>query len=108
MENNQIFKELNACMALCTICFKAGLNEENINQKTFGIKLTRECAEICQLMASMLLRDSQNIDKYVKLCVEICECCAEETDRYEEDYCQKCAHACHKCSEMCYDFLILK
>jgi hypothetical protein len=108
MENSQILKELNACMALCNICFKACLKEEDLNSKALCIELTRECADICQLTASLLLRDSENLDKFIKLCGEICENCAEENDRYEEDYCQKCAHVCHKCSEMCYDFLILK
>jgi hypothetical protein len=101
MENNQILKELNACAALCNICYNACLNENDITLMARCIELNRECAEICQLSASVLARESENTDKFLMLCSEICESCAEECEKHAHEHCKKCAQVCRKCAEMC-------
>src|SRR5882724_1454944 len=105
MENNQILKELNACVALCNICFNACLNEkEDVSMMIRCIELTRERAEVCQLTASALGRNFQNIDKYLRLSAEICEICAEEAEKNDYEFCQKCAQVCRTCASMCYAY----
>src|SRR5438132_1714842 len=101
MEDNKMLKELNACMTQCNVCYNACLHEKDVAMLIRCIELDRECAEICQLTASLFARGSVNIDKFLKLCAEICRLCAEECEKHMHDHCQKCAHICRSCSEMC-------
>ena len=103
MEDHKILRELNACATLCNICFSACLNEEDVSIFARCIELDRECADICQLTASVFARDSENADKFLKLCAEICEACADECEKHEQEHCQKCAHVCRTCTEMCLE-----
>ena len=103
MENNQILKELNACAILCNICYTACLNEEDVSVMTRCIELNRECADLCQLTASLLIRDSEHINKFLHLCGEICEACAEECEKHEHEHCQRCAQVCRTSAEMCLE-----
>ena len=102
MENNQILKELNACAALCNICYNACLSEGDFSTMARCIALTSECADVCHLASSMLARNSENIEKYLKLSADISLECAKECEKHEFDFCYKCAQVCRKNAEMCY------
>jgi hypothetical protein len=103
IDNGKILQELKACITLCDICFINCLSEDNATQMNECISLSRECAEICQLTASLLTRDSKRIDKYLKICSEACNACAEHCEKYEMEYCRFCAAVCRVCSKMCFE-----
>jgi len=104
MDNNQILKELNACTALCNICFEVCLNTDDVTYLARCIELTRECAEVCQMASSMIARDSENIDKYLRLSAEIAETCANECKKHDYEFCEKCTQVCNTCASMCYSY----
>jgi hypothetical protein len=104
MENNELLHELNACAIVCNMCYNGCLNEKEVSIMARCIELNRECADICQLSASMFARDSENIDAFLKLCAKICETCAEECEKHDKEYCRKCARVCRKCQEMCFSY----
>ena len=60
MENSQILKELNACMALCNICFKSCLNEEDLNEKSLCIVFRSILYAVCVLQP--IIAFGQNIN----------------------------------------------
>ena len=99
--NHEIIQELNACAAACNACYTACLNEEDVSMMTRCIELDRECADICQLTASILSRDSENADKYLKLCADICDICADECKKHDMYHCRECARACSNCASLC-------
>lgn len=103
--SNQKFQscidECLACAIACEHCATACLGEEDVKMMTRCIQLDRDCADICILTARLLARDSQHGQHLMKECVEICEMCAEECEKHDEDHCQKCAEACRKCAEEC-------
>lgn len=101
MENNELLHELNACAIVCNTCYSDCLNEKDVSIMARCIELSRECADTCQVAASMFARDSENIDLYLRLCAKICEACAEECDKHDKAYTQKCARVCKKCLDMC-------
>jgi hypothetical protein len=101
MNHTKLLHELNACTIVCNICYNACLNEEDVTMMAHCIELARECADICQLTASLLTRDSQNIDRFLSLCSEICNTCAGECEKHAYEHCRKCAQVCLKCAEMC-------
>mgnify|MGYP000589590815 CR=1 FL=1 len=103
MEHHKILKELNACAALCNICYYNCLAEEDVKMMSRCIQLDRDCADICLLTASYFARGSENVEKIVALCADICLQCAEECEKHHHDHCKKCAIACRTCYDMCID-----
>ena len=105
LEDHQILRELSACATLCNICYNACLNEKDVSMFARCIELDRECADLCLLTASVYARESENADKFLRLCAEICEACAAECAKHEHEHCQKCAHVCLTCAGMCLEVL---
>src|SRR4051812_15867629 len=101
MGKTKLIQQLNECAETCNMCFAACLNEEDVAMMARCIELDRECADICQLAASQLARDSENIDQYLSLCAEICEICSEECGKHDNDHCKKCSDTCRQCAEAC-------
>ena len=100
-ENKYIINELNLCIAECNHCFSACLSEKDIEMLARCIKLNRECAEICQLTASILARGSEHTHLFLNVCASICSSCADECERHSHDHCKLCANACRKCANAC-------
>ena len=102
--NHEILQELSACAMACNICYQACLNEEDVSMMARCIELDRECADMCQLTASLLARDSENTDTFLKLCADLCDLCAEECKKHDQEHCKECAHACSKCAVVCRSY----
>jgi hypothetical protein len=45
-----------------------------------------DCAKICILHADFMLRDSKFTSNIAQICAEICGACAEECDKFEDDF----------------------
>jgi hypothetical protein len=80
------------------------MNEMDNDHLMRCMMLDKECYEICRLTGSLLENDSENTDKFIKLCVEICEACAIECEKHPEEHCKRCAAECRKCIETCLAF----
>lgn len=102
MEKSQVIQQLNACAMVCNLCYNACLKDREINMMTRCIELCRECSDFCHYTSSVYARDSENSDKFLRLCAEICETCAEECERHENEQCERCAKVCRRCAEMCF------
>jgi hypothetical protein len=101
--HDQLISELYVCADQCEACYKACLNEKNVDKLKHCIALDQECYEVCMLTGKFLEKGTQNADKYLKHCAEICTACAEECEKHHHGHCQKCAAECRKCAEMCLD-----
>jgi hypothetical protein len=103
MEYDKMISELEACAQACNVCFTSCLNEEDVSLMARCIELTRECAEACQIAASMVARDSENADKFLRLSAEITMACDEECSKHQLEHCQNCAKICRRCSVLCLE-----
>jgi len=65
------------------------------------IQLDMECATACYAAAQLMSLGSDRADEYCRLCVDLCEACAEECGRHKNEHCQECAQACRDCAEEC-------
>jgi Domain of Unknown Function (DUF326) len=101
MEKQKLIDVLYFCAGQCTHCYDAcHLNKEN-NMELCMIN-DQDCSEICRLTGQLLERNSPNVDIFLKLCVQMCERCANECDKNKGmSHCEECAAACRKCAEMC-------
>ena len=100
------FKEtliaLYECAAACNHCYSACLQEQHIKMLSRCIQLDRDCSDICHLTAKLLQSGSEVSRETLRLCITICEACADECERHSKmEHCKECAAACRKCVEEC-------
>lgn len=57
-------------------------------------RLCRDCAQMCWTIAGYMSRGSQFIPQVVRACIDICEACASECEKHDNEHCQSCAKAC--------------
>ena len=101
-KNQSLMEALNNSAAECNHCATACLDEQDVKMLASCIKLDIDCADICQLTASFVARDSEHAHHLMKECAEICEACAEECEKHAHmEHCRKCAEACRRCAEAC-------
>jgi hypothetical protein len=66
------------------------------------IKLMMECAEICRLSASSMMRGTTQSRAISTACAEVCRACAKSCDAFGDDEKMKeCAATCFKCADSC-------
>ena len=85
----------------CYECFKACLNEPDVNARKICISILVECAQMCQMSSAMMSMNGQFMKEHCKLCATICDKCAQECEMFKDDHCTKCAAECKKCANEC-------
>src|SRR5688572_230889 len=100
MEKNQQLFQLQACAAVCNICFEACLLEEHAPELSRCIRLTRDASEACLLAASFLARGSDATDRLLHLVAEITDLCAMECRLHDPEHCRRCAEVCSHTTTM--------
>lgn len=101
----ETIRQLNDCANECNQCFSKALDEVDVSMFARCIELDRECADICQLTASFLARDSEHAHELMQLCAKICDECADECAKHQDDHCKRCAEACRACADTCIGHL---
>lgn len=89
------------CQETCNQCFSACLKEDHVKMMAECMRLDRDCADICGLVASFSSRESRFTKELIQLCAEICQACGDECQKHDHDHCQECAKVCHECAEVC-------
>ena len=102
-KNQSLIEALNNCAAECNHCATACLEEQDVKMLSRCIKLDLDCADVCQLTASLVARGSEHASHLLKECADICDACAEECEKHAEhmDHCRACAEECRRCAEEC-------
>ena len=100
-QNQTLLDALNACVAACEHCATACLQEDDVKMMARCIANDRDCADICRLTATLLARGSQHGKHLLRECIEVCEICAAECEKHDDDHCKQCAEACRRCAEAC-------
>ncbi len=104
-EHEKIILELNACINECNHCFNECLNEKDVKMLAKCIQLNLECADFCQLSSTLIARNSEQAHEMLLLCAKVCERCADECVKHQNDHCKHCAEVCRKCAETCNEHL---
>ncbi len=93
--------ECNRCAQTCYECFRACLNEPDINARKNCISILVECAQMCQMSALIMSMDGEFVKEHCKLCAAICDKCTTECEMFKDDHCKQCATECHTCADKC-------
>ena len=99
------------CAQTCTSCADACLAEENVAMLARCIRLDLDCADMCEVTARVLSRQTQPepqvIQQQVQALATVCRVCAEECEKHQNkhEHCRVCAEACRRCEQLCNQML---
>lgn len=96
-----LLNALNACTAACNECFASNLAAPGSAVSARSIQLTRDCADLCQLVAAFVARGSEHVKFLLRECAELCHTCADEVTQLPHDYCRRCTDACRQAEDAC-------
>ena len=89
------------CAEECERCSTACLSENGVAALVDCVKLGRDCADLCRLVAAFAARDSRFTTLAANVLAAVCKRCADECSRHDMSYCQVCAGACRSCASEC-------
>ncbi len=100
---------LQECILNCTDCHRVCsetvtycLQQGGAHAEAAHIRLLLDCAEICQTSADFMIRGSELHRQSCAVCAEICERCAQDSERFGDDpQMQTCADICRRCAASC-------
>lgn len=93
---------LAECAAACNRCAMLCIEGRDAHNMSACIQLEIDCAQMCQLTASFLSRNSVHTVHLVKVCAEICSACAVECAKHSnQEHCKICEELCKQCADMC-------
>lgn len=105
MRNSELIHALGNCINHCNYCADACLSGDNVKNMVDCIRTDRVCAEVCSTLNQLLATSYDDVDDLVRYCIKVCERCAEECGKHNDDHCQQCAKACRNCVEACKNYL---
>lgn len=87
------------CMSCIPYCFSKG--GKLVEAKHLTLML--ECAETCNMSATVMQLRGMNSFELCQLCARVCDACAESCDSVDPNdlMMQKCADMCRNCAESC-------
>lgn len=95
------------CSSTCVSCADACLSEKEVQKLVACIRLNQDCANICDVTAKVLTRqsmpDADVVRSIVQACLTACRKCAAECSKHASmmEHCRVCAEACNACAKAC-------
>ena len=101
MDDDQPIAMIAACAQVCEQTIMHCLEAGGDHADPAHIALLMDCASICSLNTTFLLRESEFSEEVMELCAEVCDTCADSCDELEGEEMERCAKACRECAEAC-------
>ena len=71
------------------------------HQYKFCIDASLRCAAIGYATAELMSLGIAHVKEVSKLCAFMCDACAAESSKYDDDHCRETAECCKKCADEC-------
>lgn len=85
------------CVETLAHCLRMGGPHAAANHVTRML----DCAQICQVSADMMGRESELSHATCALCADACDRCAESCEAMDDAEMRACAEACRRCAASC-------
>lgn len=105
MDNKKLINTLGECVTACDYCANACLNKNHVQEMVNCMRVNHVCAEVCSALHQLLVMDYEEVKELVMYCIKVCNDCAEECEKHDQEHCVKCAKACRQCAVECQEFL---
>jgi len=89
------------CAAVCNHCASSCTQEDNVQMMAKCIQLDMECAAICYAAAQLMSLGSTQAKEICFICAQICDDCAAECSKHNNEHCRECADVCPRCAGKC-------
>ena len=101
--------EMQQCIQACVKCHQVCvqlihhcLSKGGKHAEPDHVRILQDCAEICELSANFMLRNSDFHSRVCEACAKICLACAQECERIaDDDRMELCVDLCQRCAESC-------
>lgn len=100
-DKTKAMSSCHACAQACEECVASCLRNTEMAHMAPCILSNLDCAQICRTCAGLIARDSRHTADAVRLCVAVCQECADICSQYDNDHCQSCAAICRQCVDAC-------
>lgn len=99
----QCIADCIACYKECTSCISHCLSQGGKHAEQKHITLMMECAQMCNMSATIMQLKGQFAHEHCQLCAKVCDACEESCRSMGENdsMMQKCADMCRKCADSC-------
>lgn len=95
-------KNCFSCHRVCLETIHHLLAQKDTHFQGRHIAILQACADACELSAKIMVAEIPFHRQAAVVSFELCEACAEECERYEDDaQLRKCAEMCRACAESC-------
>jgi hypothetical protein len=92
------------CHKICTFTVLYCLQTGGTHAEEPHIRLMLDCADICHLAVSLMLRNSQFVRQSCELCSEACRRCGESCGRFKDDeQMEACGNVCLTAAQSCQE-----
>ncbi len=103
------YQENEDCIAVClgcaSFCNHTALWCTDVETHRMEMKkcieLSLECAALCAATAQLISMGSERAKDMCRLCAEVCESCAAQCSKFNNETLIACAELCGKCSNVC-------
>ena len=102
---NHVIQMLNKCITACETCLTLSFQEGMPISLKDAVNLQRDCIDMCAITARFISRNSSNMRRILKECIEVCRKCAEECHKQSQEYYQQCGDICQECYQTCEKYL---
>lgn len=100
---NCIIALLEACVVNCEETSQFVLQQPEPVPYQRASRLSRDCAELCQLTVNFMARESEHLVYILRECAELCRSCADEQAHHAAELaaCRRCEQACRQAEDAC-------
>jgi hypothetical protein len=85
------------CLEMIGHCLELGGEHAEADH----IRMLMACAEICDTSARFMLLESPHHVATCGVCADVCEACAADCDRFDDETMARCADECRRCAAIC-------
>jgi hypothetical protein len=99
--NQHIYDNLTTCASLCDETATTLSQASEIDGWYRFIVLNLDCADLCRQVAVLYVRGSENTSVLARVCIDVCQKCADEANQFTNGRCQQVALLCAKTIDSC-------
>jgi hypothetical protein len=99
----QCIRDCLACYQECMTCIPHCLSIGGKHSEHRHITLMMECAQLCNMSATLMQLQSEFSAELCQLCARVCDACAESCASIdsEDEMMKRCAEMCRRCAQSC-------
>jgi hypothetical protein len=98
-------KAVQDCATICEYTCSVLMKQQGVEYRRVQMEVMKDCADICALCCKYMARLSVFSKQLARQCAYICEVCANECFKFQDEVSQYCGRVCLNCARECRAYL---